>query len=199
LARRPEARREKKMSDRTVATDALEVLGMPNLGGKQVGRDAIHLAVEPATAGESLGVARSVRREPNGLWYHCADGSRMAIVDPFLTSPVREGERFLAVVPPRQITSLRHVWAHPEFPDEGEQPVTLTTLIKASPAQSEEWLRQFIAGSDCPDYDTVVAVALGQTGLSAPGYERYGCHTVDDGNSISPKVTWAISPMQRKP
>ncbi len=154
------------MSDRTVATDALEVLGVPNLGGKQVGRDAIHLAVEPATAGESLGVARSVRREPNGLWYHCSDGERMAIVDPFLASPVREGQRFLAVVPPRQITSLRHVWAHPEFPDEGEQVAAAAepprpSLEGVTPAQSEEWLREFARNNDCPNYETLVAVALG--------------------------------------
>lgn len=102
---------------RTVTTDALETLGMIHF--KSEGRDAIHLAVEPVTAGEFLkpgqhicivdGVARAGWTK--GV---CPTG----IVDPFLPEDVQEGQRFWLVVYPRMITSLRHVWEHPSFPQE---------------------------------------------------------------------------------
>jgi hypothetical protein len=174
--------------DRTVATDALEVLGIPNLGGKDVGRDAIHLAVEPGTAGSFLGVGQSIYRDAeDGLWYPCLEAARIAIVDPFLPQAVLKGERFLAVVPPRQITSLRHVWEHPAFLKEGETIASAPVLeiesaqtMLFTPQESEAWLREFISQADCPDYDTVIAVALGEEVSPMSGYEQCGGHWIDD-------------------
>jgi hypothetical protein len=103
---------------RSVATDALEVLGLPDLGGREVGRDAIHLAVEPAVAGHFLMPGQKIIRAIDGRWIAAAGKNPLAIVDPFLSEGVSEGERFLAIIPPRQITSLRHVWSHPDFPEE---------------------------------------------------------------------------------
>ena len=105
---------------RSPITDALETLGMIHF--KKEKRDAIHLAVLPALASQRLkpgdrigivdGCAYPVgKRLSNGslIPYH-------GIVDPFLTTDVREGESFWFVMKPREVRSLRHVWEHPDFP-----------------------------------------------------------------------------------
>ena len=110
---------------RSPSTDALETLGMIHF--KPEHRDAIHLAVEPVEAGENLNIGEmigivegrafptgsKVRKLPNGEYvivpYH-------GIVDPFLPKGPKEGERFWFVMAPRMVTSLRHVWEHPDFP-----------------------------------------------------------------------------------
>lgn len=70
-----------------------------------VGRDAVHIAVVPA-----VNVTRRDLRP----------GERMAngVVDCFLKEPVRPGERYWLMLYPQTVTSLRHVWSHPAFPDE---------------------------------------------------------------------------------
>lgn len=103
------------MSNRKVSTDALETLG--TIIDDTQKRDAIHLAVLPMIAsgtlrpGEDVGVIHgkaSFDAEP-----------KLGIVDPFLKRDVLAGERFWLVLYPRMVTSLRHVWSHPAFPDEG--------------------------------------------------------------------------------
>lgn len=108
----------------TVSTDALDTLGTCPIP-ENSGRDAIHLAVEPAIAGQLLmagdrvkivdGVA--VARVNNG-----DSDDATGIVDPFLVRPgfVEKGQKFWFVVLPRTITSLRHVWSHPAFPEAAE-------------------------------------------------------------------------------
>lgn len=122
------------MSDRTPATDALETLGMIHY--KPEYRDAIHLAVEPVTAGEDLKVGAKIGIL-NGVAFRTGTKVMIdlkeitvpyhGIVDPFLpekklgdtdfTYGVLEGERFWFVMAPRQVRSLRHVWEHPDFPE----------------------------------------------------------------------------------
>src|SRR5580698_4671880 len=97
---------------RSVSTDALETLG--TIIDERAGRDAIHLAVEPVVAGETLIAGADVGFLEDGTVGGSAK-TLLGIVDPFLKSPVLSGERFWLVVYPRQITSLRHVWTHPAF------------------------------------------------------------------------------------
>lgn len=104
---------------RSPATDALETLGMIHY--KDEARDAIHLAVEPVTAGVHLqvgqrigiydGVAFPVGHKigEHTVPYH-------GIVDPFLPSGPFQGTDFWFIMAPRMVTSLRHVWEHPDFP-----------------------------------------------------------------------------------
>src|ERR1700689_2154091 len=121
------------MSDkRSVSTDALETLG--TIIGEGCGRDAIHLAVEPVVAAHLLKPGAHV-----GL---LADGRAgvvekpLGIVDPFLGNYVQPGERFWLVVYPRQITSLRHVWSHPAFPEN-------SVPVAAKYGYDEQWIRAF--------------------------------------------------------
>lgn len=110
------------MSDRTPSTDALETLGMIHF--KPEHRDAIHLAVEPVEAycllkpGERIGIIDGVAYPAGMLKDNVEKVPYHGIVDPFLPAPAKAGESFWFVMAPRMVTSLRHVWSHPEFPDE---------------------------------------------------------------------------------
>lgn len=109
------------MSDkRSVFTDALETLG--TLIDEHQKRDAIHLAVEPVVAGEDLNPGQDIGLGEDGRAYNTlsfCQGKHLGIVDPFLSKfdVVIQSERFWMVIYPQQITSLRHVWEHPDIPD----------------------------------------------------------------------------------
>ena len=123
---------------RTVTTDALETLGMIHF--KKEKRDAIHLAVEPVTAGkplkpgERIGIVdgfaypvgyqyvpdkhvKSVGDDGvNRVGFTCVHVPYKGIVDPFLTTDVQLGDKFWFVMKPREVRSLRHVWEAEGFP-----------------------------------------------------------------------------------
>lgn len=102
---------------RSVSTDALDTLGMVHF--REEKRDAIHLAVMPVEAGETLMPGQHIG-VVNGKAF--MEHQPIGIVDPFLLRPVEAGERFWLVIYPRKIQSLRHVWSHPALPDEGAAP-----------------------------------------------------------------------------
>lgn len=112
---------------RTPHTDALDTLGMIHEYDEH--RDAIHLGVEPIEAGETLKAGQHIGIGSDGKAYIAVESyiKAVGIVDPFLTTIVKQGERFWLVVYPRAITSLRHVWEHPDFPITNEtRPKELT-------------------------------------------------------------------------
>lgn len=123
-------------------------------------RDAIHIAVAPVVAatklqpGEHIGFIASNQESVGSV------NQPIGIVDPFLKREVKPGERFWMFLYPNTITALNHVWTHPAFIVEpvgnGDQK-----------AASEAWLRAFVKNADCPDYEAVIATALGDVG------ERY--------------------------
>lgn len=113
---------------RSVVTDALETLGTRPIPDNS-GRDAIHLAVEPVIAGATIFPGQHIGIE-DGL--AGPSENPLGIADPFMSCPVKQGERFWLVVYPRQITSLRHVWSHPGFSDEPAE--------GDAKSNSEKWL-----------------------------------------------------------
>lgn len=125
---------------RSVATDALETLGHCPIPDDS-GRDAIHLAVEPVVAGMDLYPGQHVGLENGRAWASAA--KKLGIVDPFLKGRVEPGQRFWLVVYPRQITSLRHVWSHPDFAGEGV-PTASTDPVEVS----RLWIEKFAATLD---------------------------------------------------
>jgi len=100
------------MSDRSPNTDALATLGTVITSAEK--RDAIHLAVIATCASDRLMPGSHVG--VNGKF--SSRENLIGIVDPFLTSPVEAGEWFWLIIYPRKITSLRHVWSHPDVPEE---------------------------------------------------------------------------------
>lgn len=122
---------------RKVSTDALETLG--TLIDENAKRDAIHLAVEPCIAGERLLAGQRIGIV-NGKGSKKAD-KILGIVDPFIEDGVvLKGERFWLIVLPRTITSLRHVWSHPEFPENTSE---LTPEPLDEKALSQKWIDNF--------------------------------------------------------
>jgi len=128
---------------RKVSTDALETLGTIITDG---GRDAIHLAVEPVIAGEELIPGANIGLK-NGYAYSTTDKAlnhvdkHLGIVDPFLKESVKPGEKFWLIVYPRQITSLRHVWSHPDF----EESIPLDFSKEASKKWMMEWAKEHMS------------------------------------------------------
>jgi hypothetical protein len=105
---------------RTVATDALETLGMIHF--KPEARDAIHLAVDPVKAGSNLIVGEKIGilegiAYPTGSLIFGVKVPYHGIVDPFLPRGPKKDESFWFVMAPRMVKSLRHVWEHPDFPE----------------------------------------------------------------------------------
>ncbi len=128
---------------RTVTTDALQTLGTIITENEK--RDAIHLAVENVVAKQALYPGQHVG----------ADGTTnnpVGIVDPFIRGRVLPGQRFWLVVYPRVITSLRHVWTHPAFPDE----IITTSMSREDAIQK---LTQIVEGWDGPNYETFMELA----------------------------------------
>lgn len=150
------------MSDkRTVSTDALETLGTIITDG---GRDAIHLAVEPIEAGELLLPGANVGIKRGKAYGLPVAEKLLGIVDPFLKHPVKPGEKFWLVVYPRQITSLRHVWTHPDFEEAKPEPNRYNK-------DSEQWLRDWCENTeDAPTYEDLIAVMTGGEVSQSEGY-----------------------------
>lgn len=143
--------------DRPVATDALETLGTAPIP-ETSGRDAIHLAVEPSIAAERLMPGERVGFVDGGMG---RTAKSVGIVDPFLDTSVEKGQRFWLVLFPRQITSLRHVWSHPDFEERAEATID-------GKDHSEAWIRAYVQRVDCPGYEELMGRAMdhakGRTG-----------------------------------
>ena len=151
---------------RTVSTDALETLGTIIDASQK--RDAIHLAVLPAQAGTALARGESIKIENGQAWIDHGP-SPLLIVDPFLRQGVARGEWFWAVLRPRLVTSLRHVWDHPALPDEGAG----IGPAKSTPRDiAEKWLRDYAANLDVGFDDLIYC---------AEGYLRDGEYMVRGG------------------
>lgn len=135
---------------RKVATDALETLG--TIIDHTASRDAIHLAVEPCIAGETLSPGEDIGIVDGLAMVHTT--KPLGIVDPFLKAPVKKGERFWLIIYPRTITSLRHVWEHPSFESNRDKEDELR--------ESEKWLINFCESNNLPEYPDVISAVLGQ-------------------------------------
>lgn len=158
--------------NRTVHTDALATLGTI-IDDKQK-RDAVHIAVIPAVAGERLQPGEGVvlrdgcAYEADGRYGDSDEWRPLGVVDPYLRHTVSAGQRFWLLLMPRVITSLRHVWTHPGLPDEA------ASAPAPARSASEAWLRKFCERDGMPAYEVVLGAACGMDG-------RY---PMNDGHSV---------------
>ena len=138
--------------------DAVATMGglLPDDAG---GRDAVHVAVFSAVSAEKLFPGQDVGTlsSAGGQDMRVATGGNyVGIVDPYLKMAIMPGERFWVYLYPRTITGLAHRWSHPAFDDDT---AGQTYSRPDAKARSEEWLRTFCKNSDCPSYETVMAMA----------------------------------------
>jgi hypothetical protein len=122
-------------------------------------RDAVHLAVAPVTAAESLSSGQHIGHKGNGKFGVVP--ACIGIVDPFLTEQVKPGDKFWLFLYPNTITSLRHDWTHPAFYK--DVPVSSTAEI---------WIRDFADAID---------VGYGELMAHAEHYVNYGEYWVEGG------------------
>lgn len=129
----------------------------PKLGGFLDGseqRDAIHIAIAPVVAaehlqpGDAIGFAKD--DTDRALVAH-ADVTHIGIVDPFLRSAVRPGQRVWMFLYPQTITSLRHDWTHPAFigaPEIAGPAVESRRWIEAFASSIEQTYHRLMAAAD---------------------------------------------------
>jgi len=114
-------------------------------------RDAIHIAVIPVRASWDGQRGDQVKVKQIGNEYVTTDeGEFVGIADPFLKGKwIEKGDIFWLLLFPETITGLRHVWSHPAFQEETNQP---TDIEKQ---RAEEWLRELAErlGRTCTNYD----------------------------------------------
>jgi hypothetical protein len=109
-------------------------------------RDAIHVAVAPVEVenfehdepgglppGTHVGLTRD--RSWGDLPVVTADredcSELIGVIDPFLTQPVRHGQRCWLYLYPNTVTSLRHDWMHPAFPLSAARQIQFNELAGA--------------------------------------------------------------------
>jgi len=111
------------------------------------GRDAVHVAIVPATAGQPLKACqRVVRCRDDGFFRPAAepdedDDDRLldydGVVDPFGPMFIGEGERFWLCLRPGMVNSMQHVWDSHDFP-------TNPKLLKPTKEEAEAWMKAFL-------------------------------------------------------
>jgi hypothetical protein len=125
---------------------------VPNLGQvpfAEAKRDAVHVAVVPATAGQRLFPGQRVflyagKAQPENSQFNprC-----IGIVDPYRLGPVYPDAKFWLCLLPGSVTGMRHQWSHPLF-DEEETPPAIGAAVEATAEFKEKmtakgWLEGF--------------------------------------------------------
>lgn len=163
------------MSSRQPYSDATALLGMI-LDGKPARRDAVHIACEPVVNQTERNWSPGDRMifGPTGKLRPCREGeSPIGIIDPFLDvdpdpweNVVRPGQSCFLILMPGKVTSLRHVWSHPDFKDEVNEP-TADQPSEAKPVvqsdvdhEAERWLIEY--ADECGvDFHEMIHAAKG--------------------------------------
>lgn len=125
-------------------------------------RDAVHIAVIPIVAGETLRPGQHVgMKDEKAVPMRNLDPDApllwLGVVDPFLMRDVGEGESFWLFLNPGTITGLRHEWTHPAF--------SLAVVT------SREWLQEY-ADLYRIDYESLIKGVVSGDG---------GCFGTDGG------------------
>lgn len=160
--------------------DTQQTIGTIHQGSYE--RDAIHVAVIPVVANETLKPGQHIGFCEGGYQVTAtppAPYKLIGIVDPFLPKEIEEGQRFWMVLYPNTITGLKHVWSHPAISQDGRGVGSI----------SEKWLRDFADDVDA-DYHEMMHVA----GTHCDESNRWGGDYLIEGGKWegqgTPKEFW---------
>jgi hypothetical protein len=104
----------------------------------EVQRDAIHVAIIPVIAGERLSPGAHVALAGDGSnVVTLLGGTRVGIIDPFLTRAVLQGELCWLMLYQNTVTGMRHHWSHPAF---GDSDKVVATDEQGDVERSKKWL-----------------------------------------------------------
>lgn len=118
-------------------------------------KDAIHIAVLPAVAGEVLRPGQQVLLDHGELVGVPSGVKSLGIVDPFLTGHIFAGDRVWVFLHPNTVTGMRHHWQHPDVPEEVGHS-SRPGVLQSKRDRAELWLRNFADRYDF-NYDEFVA------------------------------------------
>lgn len=102
-------------------------LGKKPRGTQNPHRDAVHVAICLVKAtcrlmpGEPVSIV-TVPVRPELPTVAPGGNSPVGVVDPFLTTPVEEGEEVYVALYPETTKNLRHHWDHPQIPEIEPEP-----------------------------------------------------------------------------
>lgn len=167
--------------------DTLDLIGKPIT--EDIKRDAVHIAVAPVTCGQILMPGEHVGWMDKDHTRVARVAPRIGIIDPFLAQPTRPDQRVFLFLYPATIQSLRHVWTHADFPDEGavfqRSPVEVVAATDVEKTRAEQWIREWLGTSDCPfDYEDTLKMAIGEI-VPSIDPDAYGpCAYKNDGEYI---------------
>lgn len=132
-------------------------------------RDAIHVAVAPVIAAESMEPGQHIQLNHEGK--ACSGKEPIGVVDPYLRTDVMPGDTFWLFLYPKTVTNLRHDWSHP-----------VMDKVVAGKAGAEKWLREF-ASTWNKEFDKMVREADSGDGVTASGMDIHGWSELDDGGA----------------
>lgn len=167
---------------RKVSTDALETLGTIITPDEK--RDAIHLAVIPIQAPYPVLPGQHVNSLGRIVGPYSSEA--VGIVDPFVTREIEKGEWFWLVIYPRKITSLRHVWSHPAFPEESEASKPIQTAENIEKERAKAWLEDHARDLGL-SYDRLLQLAE-EYGLHGDYFVEHGSERMRD--NFEPVEFW---------
>jgi hypothetical protein len=175
-------------------------------------RDAIHVAVVPMVAGQTLQPGQRVELFTRKTAL-ATRGVGVGIVDPFRDCAVMCGETFWLLLHPNTVTGMRHHWSHSSFSDSGvsgekgvECGASADATADATEAESSEkegsasiepigtreeheaWLRKYAENLNCysdPNSAFEQMIKDLQRGrLHARGSDLHGLYELDDADEL---------------
>lgn len=134
------------------------------------GRDAVHIAIAPVVAAETLEPGQHIGFVDDGKVGNCKEP--IGIVDPFLKQDVLPGETFWLFLYQKTVKNLRHDWSHPAFEnkaakDREESIAWLTVFAREGELTYEELLAE---ATECIN-DSDAYISLG-TDTPSRWYEQ---------------------------
>ena len=143
-------------------------------------RDAIHVAIFCAVAGQNLYPGQKVRIE-GGLAVGAGPGeTSLGVVDPFLPRTITEDELFYLFVNPGTTTGMKHSWEHPTF----------DRLVTGGVLEATDFLLEFIEHTPITSLEEL-GVILKKAVVTEQYYTENGSESLRNKiTKATPKVFW---------